>query len=262
MEFLKELKEKILNAERKLDNVQNEYDDLAYEHEEVLEKIEKVEEELEAAKKEYQATVKKIINEKIQRNALNSFEKNFYLASRFCNNEDYETSYSLHCVKIYLDKIAATNGFVGIVINCDEIPEYLKGKLIPWDTIDIKKPEFLIPLCTFTNHKTVYDVDGRFPDIEKIIKDSIIKLKKSASFRKEEFSKKFQQYIIESAGQKVLIANFDGTQIALNPEFVEYILDCFNNNDEIVVQWENPLSPVIFSKDTIQAIIMPIKTKS
>lgn len=275
MEFLKELKEKILNAEKKLNNARNEYDEYddlvyedIYEDEEVLQKIKSAEEELEAAKAEYRTTVKKIINTKIQSNTLNSFEKNFYLATRFCKKDYEELPFIfpiLHCVKIYSDKISATNGFIGINIYCNEIPEHLKGKLITWDTIDIKDPKFLLPLCAFpgqTGSEMVYDIKGEFPDIEEIIKDNSMKLTESASIRKEEFGKKFQLYIVELAGQKVLIANFDGTQIALNPEFVDYILDCFNNSDEIVVKWEDSLSPVIFSKDTVQAIIMPIKTKS
>lgn len=206
-EKIKTAKIKLQKAQERLRQAESEYADISkdilqefgFRLDDARSKIDEAESKLEKAEKEYKTLLEQLSDDRIKK-PKNVFEKKFYQAARFCRKEFADTHY-LSYVKVEKDRMVACNGFAAIIIKCNEVPENLTNKLVPWDAIgdaiDFQKSRI------------------KHYDLDKIINDAIQNASHSQAFSKSSLLEIIEK-IIKVEDYETAILNFATVKIAIN----------------------------------------------
>jgi|LSQX01.1.fsa_nt_gb hypothetical protein len=244
LEMINAAKVKIEKANQRLQTAQDEIAELEIALCDAQRRFDDVKNEVEKAEVEYKELLGQIVfKEKIE-NATSSFERKFYLAARICKKDCLHT-HRLECVSVQSDGIITCDGCMAVIIKCDDTPKHLVGKLVPWDTLDLDEPA---------------KVEGKYPDVGKIIS----KIKQEHMFKKE-VTKASLGHIIGSGqvtkvhAHDVIVLDLDGTSVAINQKYLEYLLDFFTENEKIQLRWGNALTPILLEGKRTIVVIAPIR---
>lgn len=245
-ERLEIAKIKLQKAQEKLRATQSEYNDLVNEYDSRIDdarsKIDEAESKLEKARKEYEFLSEQFARDKTKK-PKNDFEKKFYQATHFCRKEFADTHY-LSYVKVEKDRMVACNGFAAIIIKCNEIPENLTNKLVPWDAIG--------DAIDFQKTKT------KHLDLDKIINDAIQNASHSQAFSKSSLLEIIEK-IIKVEDYETAILNFATVKIAINKKYLDYAMDCFEGTESFAINWKDEKSPIVFRNNDVTVLILPIR---
>jgi hypothetical protein len=177
-----------------------------------------------------------------------SFEWCFYYASLFCNHFNEDRPMLMH-VNVLDDKLQGCDGYTAIDIKCNCIPENLKHKLIPWDTMDFLK---IVPN------------EYKYLNVDEVISEAIQNSSKNQTLSKEQIERiMLGDGVLSSEENDIGLTKnvfLLGTiKMAANKDYLERALKCFKSGEQIKLMWDSPISPVIFVNDRINAIVLPIR---
>lgn len=249
-----EIREKLEGLREELEETQEEYADVTSEIEDLswdLSNLENEQYRLEKKEsdlfKEIQELEEQLMDKEFEEldNALtgDKFRDAFIKCSWFCRKYE-DTSVPLTHVKITGKRLVATDGCIGIVIECDSIPEELKNTFIRWDVRENFKDN--------AEKKPM----SNFSFIDDAIKEGKGYLTLQTNL--EEFKEKLWHKTKTLYEEEIVILSFNSEKVAFKKKYLDIALKTFDT--DIVVYWpKTKYSPLIIENEGQKAILLPIR---
>ncbi|MBV1817316.1 hypothetical protein KUA25_04485 [Bacteroidales bacterium MSK.15.36] len=169
------------------------------------------------------------------------FRDSFIKASYFCSM-DGENEILNH-VNIEEDRLIATDGYRGIIIECDEIPSGLKNTFIKWDVRENFKENAKSRIWRIINLSEI---------IKNTKSNTVLKLEA------EEFLEKLYFETVEVNGA-ITILNYKNIKVAFNKKYLDTLIKVFKGIEMTVYYPKNYWSPLIIAGGGQQAILSPVR---
>lgn len=222
----------ILDIQWEISSYEDQISSLEVENSSIINEIEKLKESLKDI--EFKGLDNKLTGD--------SFRDSFIKASHFCAKYS-ELNSSLLYVKITENELIGTDGYRGIIIKCDDIPNKLRNSFIK----GIVRDNFEANIRKDTALK-FYDIQKI---IEKDISDILIEL------NERDFRNKLHLKDINNG--KVSILEYNSLRVAFNKEFLETFMVVFKEMDLKVYFPKNELFPLVVKSKNQQALLLPVR---
>lgn len=247
---LKDLREELEETQEEYADVTSEIEDLSWglsnlEYEQYRLKNKEIKLE-----KEIKDLEKQLMNKEFEEldNTLtgDKFRDAFIKCSWFCSKyENYNDL--LTYVKITGKRLMATDGYRGIIVECNNIPENLKNTYIRWDVRN-NFTENANPIVGASNYLEVLD-----KRIQECNDNQILLINES------KFKEMFYHESRKESDKNITILKHLDVKVAFNQDYLETILRAFKNMD-IEVYWpECWYEPIMIRSQYQSALLLPIR---
>lgn len=173
------------------------------------------------------------------------FTNDFIVASYLAMKDD-ERRGQFQYINITDIELMATDGYKGIIIKCDCIPDDVKNSKIKWDV----RSNFAENI----NHEL-----GEFPDLKSIIEGARSTHKKApTSLTAKEFYETFEALEPEDHGVTIIKLKIADIKIAFNKEFLDTALMCMGE-ESFDVYVGGHLNPVLLESGSRSIVVLPIR---
>lgn len=252
-ELMQMYKEEILNRlvilRGKLGETQEEYRSVTYEIEELAYDLSNLENEQYRLgnreielENEIQELEKRLMDKEFEEidNALtgNEFRDAFIKCSWFCRKYD-DNNIHLSYVRIEDDRLMATDGYKGIIVDCNNIPRGLRNAFIRWDI-----------------RENFEDNVERKPDTVLSIDDAIQKGRGDIKIKMNE--SEFREQLHWKDKGEFEILEHENKKIAFNKEYLDLVLTIFKGIN-ITVYWPNTEHmPLVIKSENQEVMLCPV----
>lgn len=241
---------RLIQSKRRLREKEVEYENRVEELEDLQIEVRRAENRCDGLRAEIRQLEEELINAKPAAKAKDGFVDSFIKCSYFCRENDER--FFLDHVMVEENRLIATDGIAGIIVNCNNISNDFKNALIKWDT-----------RANFEEHAediNIFPVGIKesFLHMEDFIKqeksENIIRLKT------EDFIHKLcvKRHIYKETSSEIIMLEHSNLKVAFQKYYIDKLLMAFSGMNIIISYPKNGQSPLIVEGDNQQALFLPV----
>lgn len=172
------------------------------------------------------------------------FKDSFIKASYFCKQDNLDEK--LAYVEINEDRLIALNGYMGIILKCDEIPRELQNSYIRYDVRDNFQEE--------AEKRRKY---GSI-DLEKFIEDTKNDNVHSniIDINVRDFMNKFFCRIVKN---EFIVLKYNNLEVAFNEKYLDMVIKLFGQENVKVYYSMYNVNPLILESLEQKVVLFPVR---